>query len=211
MTYYLSQIHGGCHMKVLELILKYDDLKLEGESINGILPQSLCQEALGEIVGSSGYWLSDGVKLKGQVYRTPSGEVIVDGNLSGSADFECVSCGNRRTLPIAVREDVIIVPKHHSAASEENIEGEGELDISPDLYIFEGQDIDLCEIFREVLILNVPTHPRCDQVKAVCGPSLADKGSEQLPETSGIDPRWAPLLAMHDQLKSMNDRDDEPT
>ena len=50
-------------MKVLELILKYDDLKLEGESVDGVLPQSLCQEALGEIVGSSGYWLDDGVNL----------------------------------------------------------------------------------------------------------------------------------------------------
>ena len=195
-------------MKVLELILKYDDLKLEGESINGVLPQSLCQEALGEIVGSSGYWLDDGVRLTGNVYRTPSGEVIVDGRLRGSAEFDCVSCGTRRTIPIDVREDVIIVPKNHSAASEEDIEGEGELDISPDLYIFEGQDIDLCEIFREVLILNMPTHPRCEQVNKVCGPSLAEKGSDKLPETSGIDPRWAPLLAMHDQLKSMNDSDE---
>jgi hypothetical protein len=41
-----------------------------------------------------------------------------------------------------------------------------------------------------------------------CGPSLAEKGSDKLPETSGIDPRWAPLLAMHDQLKSMNASDD---
>jgi len=195
-------------MKVLELILKYDDLKLEGETIDGTLPQSFCQEALGEIVGSSGYWLDQGVQLSGNVYRTPSGEVIVDGRLVGHADFECVSCGQRRRLPIQVREDVIIVPKNHSAASEEDIEGEGDLDISPDLYIFEGQDIDLSEIFREVLILNMPTHPRCDLLSETCGPSLAEKGSDKLPDTSGIDPRWAPLLAMHDQLKSMNANED---
>lgn len=192
-------------MKVLELLLKYDDLKLEGEPISGSLPQALCQEALGEIVGSSGYWVKNEIRLSGNVYRTPSGEVIVDGHLQGEADFDCVSCGQRRSLTIDVREDVIIVPKNHPAALEEDIEGEGDLSLSPDLYLFEGQDIDLAEIFREVLILNVPTHPRCDLTQKSCGPSLAESGSDQLPETSGIDPRWAPLLAMHDQLKSMND------
>lgn len=195
-------------MKVLELLLKYDDLKLEGEPINGSLPQDLCQEALGEIVGSSGYWVNSDIKLSGHVYRTPSGEVIVDGHLQGEADFDCVSCGQRRSLIINVREDVIIVPKNHPAALEEDIEGEGDLSLSPDLYLFEGQDIDLAEIFREVLILNVPTHPRCDLIQESCGPSLAEKGSDHLPETSEIDPRWAPLLAMHDQLKSMNDSEE---
>jgi uncharacterized metal-binding protein YceD (DUF177 family) len=191
-------------MKVLELLLKYDDLKLEGEPINGVLPKKFCQEALGEIVGSSGYWVNEGVTLSGHVYRTPSGEVIVDGHLKGQADYECVSCGQRRVLSIQVREDVVIIPKNHTAAQESDIEGEGELSLSPDLYLFEGQDIDLAEIFREVLILNVPTHPRCVLSDAKCGPSLAENSSDELPEVSDIDPRWAPLLAMHDQLKSMN-------
>ena len=191
-------------MKTPELIFKYDDLKLEGEEIAGTLPLELCQEALGKIVGSSGYWVDEEVSLTGHIYRTPGGEVIVDGRLQGKAEFDCVSCGQRQNLAISVREDIIILPKNHSAAQEENIEGEGDLSLSPDLYTFEGQDINLAEIFREVLILNVPTHPRCDDIEGVCGPSLADKG-DKLPETSDIDPRWAPLLALHSQLKSKDE------
>ena len=191
--------------KVTELLFKYDDLKLEGEPLSASLPVELSQEALGEIVGPSGYWVEAPITVTGYIYKTPSGEVIVDGRLNGSAAFDCVSCGRRRVLPIEVREDVLIVPKGHDAATEEDVEGEGDLNLSPDLYVFEGQELDLAEIFREVLILNVLTHPRCDDVKEDCGPSLAERGSDQLPETSGIDPRWAPLLAMHDQLKSKDD------
>lgn len=196
-------------IKVAELLFKYDDLKLEGEPLSGALPIELGREALGEIVGSSGYWVEEPIEVSGHIYKTPGGEVIVDGRLKGSADFDCVSCGQRRTFPIEVREDVIIVPKGHDAATEEDLEGEGDLNLSPDLYIFEGQELNLVEIFREVLILNVLTHPRCDNVSAECGPSLAEKGSDKLPESSGIDPRWAPLLAMHDQLKSKDESKDE--
>ena len=192
-------------IKVNELLFKYDDLKLEGEALSGALPVELCQEALGEIVGSSGYWVEASVEVSGHIYKTPGGEVIVDGRLSGSARFDCVSCGRHRSLPIEVREDLIIVPKGHIASKEEDIEGEGDLNLSPDLYIFEGQDLDLAEVFREVLILNVLTHPRCEDINEECGPSLAEQGSDKLPETSGIDPRWAPLLAMHDQLKSKDE------
>ncbi len=196
-------------IKVHELLFKYDDLKLEGEPIAGALPVELAREALGQIVGTSGYWVETPVKLTGHLYKTPSGEVIVDGHLSGAADFDCVSCGRRRTLPIKVREDVVIVPKSHIAAKEEDLEGEGELSLAPDLYVFEGQELNLVDVFREVLILNVLTHPRCDNVNKKCGPSLAERGSDELPETSGIDPRWAPLLAMHDQLKSQDDQGEE--
>lgn len=195
-------------MKVPALLFKYDDLKLEGEPIEAEMPQALCQEALGELVSSSGYWVDEGIQTRGNVYRTPNGEVIISARLSGQADFDCVSCGQRQTWSIQVREDIIAVPTSHAAAMEEDVEGEGELHISPDLYTFEGQMIDLAEIFREVLILNAPTHPRCESMGAECGPSLAIKGSDELPEIPMIDPRWAPLLAMQDALKE-KDQDEE--
>lgn len=187
-------------MKVPALSLKYDDLKLEGEPIKGELPVELCQEALGELVGSSGYWVTESIEATGHVYRTPSGEVIVDVKLSGKANFDCVSCGRHRSWPIRIREDLIIVPEKHEAATEEDVEGEGEVHVSPDLYTFQGQDIDLAEVFREVLILNAMTHPRCDHIGGECGPSLAEAGSDEVPETPMIDPRWAPLLAMQEAL-----------
>ena len=196
-------------MKNQALLFKYDDLELEGEPIMGELSLELCRDALAEIVGSSGYWVERPVNVSGMIYRTPSGEVIVDAHLRGQADFKCVSCAQKRTWSIQIREDLIVVPKTHSAAQEGDIEGEGELEVSPDLYIFEGHEFDLGEILREVLVLNSMGHPRCEDVGKVCGPSLAAIGSDEVPEQPEIDPRWAPLLAMQEALQSKDDLDHE--
>jgi uncharacterized metal-binding protein YceD (DUF177 family) len=91
------------------------------------------------------------------------------------------------------------------------MDGEGELEISPDIYTFEGHEIDLGEVLHEVLILNAPSHPRCEDAGATCGPSIAERESDVLPIVSEIDARWAPLLAMQEALESErteSERDD---
>jgi uncharacterized metal-binding protein YceD (DUF177 family) len=196
-------------MKNQALLFKYDDLKLEGEHIMGELPLELCRDALAEIVGSLGYWVERPVSVSGMIYRTPSGEVIVDAKLKGEADFKCVSCALRQTWTIEIREDLIVVPKTHSTAQEDNVEGEGDLEVSPDLYVFEGHEFDLSDILREVLVLNSMGHPRCEDVGQECGPSLANIGSDEVPEQPEIDPRWAPLLAMQEALQNKEDTDHE--
>jgi len=196
-------------MKNQALSFKYDDLKLEGEPIQGELPLELCQEALATIVGSLGYWVNLPIQVSGYIYRTPSGEVIVDVTLNGQADFKCVSCAQQRTWVIGVREDLIVVPQSHSAAQENDIEGEGDLEISPDLYTFEGHEFDLTEILREVLVLNCIGHPRCEDVHQNCGTSLAELGSDDVPDQPEVDPRWAPLLAMQEALQSKDDLADD--
>lgn len=190
-----------------ELVFKYDDLKLEGEPVNASLPLELCQGALRERVGSLGYWVSEPFSISGNLYRTPSGEVIVSARVSGVAEFQCVSCGQRRAWSMEIREDLIVVPESHDAAQEEDIGGEGDLDLSPDVYTFSGQEFDLAEILREVLVLNAMDHPRCADVREQCGEPLAKSGSDVLPEQPEIDPRWAPLLAMRDALDSQSDRE----
>lgn len=184
------------------LVFKYDDLKLEGETLKATLPLNLCQEALKERVGSLGYWVDQPFEVEGALYRTPSGEVIVSTQIDGAADFKCVSCAQRRVWSAHIREDLIIVPEGHEAAHEDDVEGEGDLELSPDLYTFSGHEIDLSEILREVIILNALNHPRCEDIGEECGESLAKSGSDIIPEQPEIDPRWAPLLAMQDSLQS---------
>ena len=122
---------------------------------------------------------------------------------------ECGSCAQQRTWFIEIREDLIVVPQSHSAAQEDDVEGEGDLEVSPDLYTFEGHEFDLAEILREVLVLNCMGHPRCEDVQESCGTSLAEIGSDEVPDQPEIDPRWAPLLAMQEALQSKDDLVDE--
>jgi uncharacterized metal-binding protein YceD (DUF177 family) len=183
------------------LTFKYDDIKPEGEPFSSELPQEVVREALEGYVGPSGYWVDQPIHASGTLYKTHSGEVIMDARLKGSARFLCVSCGAPRHLHIDAREDFVIVPDGHEAAKEEeDIELEGDVELDPDVYTFSPPDLDLIPILRESLVLEVPLHPRCEEVGEVCvryaGFSEEAKGFTP----GGIDPRFAPFLAMRDAL-----------
>ena len=188
-------------MAKIDLIFKYDDLKTEGESFSTDFPLDVSQDAVRDLVGPSGYWVDESIEAFGTLYRSPNGEVILDGSLKGHARFHCVTCSAERNYPIETREDYIIVPKGHPAAEEIDESGIGELELSPDIYVFSGHEVKLTSIFRETLILNMPLHPRCETLNMVC----RKVDEESATEEDQIDPRWAPLLAIRDQLKRQGD------
>ena len=194
-------------MKTVELLFKYDDLKLDVETVNAELPAAVAQESLGKLVGPLGYWVDEPIQVSGSLYRTESDEVIADLALSGAARFICVSCGAEETLPIKIREGIIIVPQKHEIAQETDVSCEGEVEISPDIYTFEGSEIDLAEMIHELLVLNAPRHPRCADAGGQCGVSIAERESDELPDMPDIDPRWAPLLALQEGLESSDESD----
>ena len=180
------------------LIFKYDDLKAEGENFEATIPSAMCQEHLGELIGQSGYWVQEDFHTHGTLYKSLTGEVIVDCHIKGQADFMCVSCGQKQTLTWEIREDLIVVPENHQDAQEEDVSGEGELDLMPDVYTFKGNQIDLAPIVCENLVLSAPLHPRCETVKQTC--RIIEQ--EKIPEVFNIDPRWAPLLELQKQFKT---------
>jgi uncharacterized metal-binding protein YceD (DUF177 family) len=183
---------------VIELVFNYENLKSDGENFHAEIPQNLCQEYLGELIGSSGYWVDETFKTQGTLYKSLSGEVIADCKISGQARFHCVSCGQSQILSWSMREDLIIVPEKHAAAQEEDLAGEGDLDIPPDIYTFSGHDLDLTPIICEGIVLHAPLHPRCETVSQTCQTLT----QEELPQELTIDPRWAPLLKL--QAKTQN-------
>ena len=184
------------------LTFKYDDIKPEGEPLSAFLPDEVVREALEGYIGPSGYWVDQPIQVSGTLYKTHSGEVIMDARLKGSARFLCVSCGASRHFTIDTREDFVIVPEGHEAVQEEDddIELEGDVELDPDVYTFSPPDLDVTPILRESLVLEVPLHPRCEEVGEVCvrhaGFSEEAKGFAP----GGVDPRFAPFLAMRDAL-----------
>ena len=180
----------------LYLTFKYDEIKPDGDPFKSPLPLQTMKEAVHELIGPSGYWIDDPINVRGTLYRTSSGEVIADAHLKGKVRFHCVSCSCEHTQEIEFREDWVIVPQNHESAQEENIQGQGSLEHTPDLYMFEGPEIKLVEIYREALILSLSLHPRCEDVGQVCTPRV----SASIEDAVQIDPRLAPLLAIRDAL-----------
>ena len=184
-------------MSTAELTFKYQDLQATGQSFDTILPLEVAQRALEKLVDQSGYWVDQPPSVSGTLYKTSTGEVICDCKLHCEARFKCVVCSTSRCLSMDYRGDLIIVPESHDAANEPELYGEGEFTSSPDVYTFEGTDIDLTEVIRELLILEAPVHPRCEHAQQSC----VEQEKEELPEAAKIHPQWAPLLAMREALK----------
>lgn len=195
----------------LQLVFKYADIKASGEPLDTDLPLELTQEALEGYIGTSGYWVDAPMKVSGGVYKTMSGEVIIDARIEGEARFLCVSCNSPRVLPISLREDLVAVPEGHDALSGgDDIHGEGDLELDPDVYSFQGPDLDLSPMLRESLVLEVPLHPRCEEVGETCVHKVEAHEEPHEEGLEDIDPRLVPFLGVRDELlKQLDEREQQ--
>ena len=131
--------------------------------------------------------------IKVELYQGTPG-VFVRGTLRGSLEVGCSRCIEAVRIP--VDDDIMVsflpaadVPSDDDEADEEPAEDD------VDLFPYEGEEINLTDLFRERLILAVPYAPLCQAeckgLCTACGNNLnaGECGCDRVP----IDPRLAPL------------------
>lgn len=118
-------------------------------------------------------------------------QVDVEGKIRAKVEMECSRC----LIPIISILEIpfkvsYITEEHYTTAKESELHGE-DLDIS----IYDGEKIDLTELAREQILLNLPTQTFCKEncrgLCPKCGTNLNEKTCSC--ETKEIDPRWAEL------------------
>ena len=180
-------------MKPLGLKFRLDELTSSGRPIEGALSEDLLGECLPGLLGTLGYRPMGPAQIGGTVYRSAASEVIVDGALEGAVGFDCSRCLEGQRLPVSSRKSFVLVKR--SAQTE----GNAAITVSDDddddaVDTFEGDEIDLHEVFRQELLLVLPMNPVCEDA------GLEPCGEIELPDGAdseeGVDPRWAPLLEM---------------
>jgi uncharacterized protein len=130
------------------------------------------------------------LRLVGKSIKNATG-VGIKGRLSGSIEIDCDRCLEPVDRPFDIELDLEFAPK-------QQLEGGANLELHADdlkLDAIEGRDLDLAEIAREQVLLDLPHQFFCkDECKglcAKCGTNLnlkdCDCGNEE------IDPRWASL------------------
>ena len=62
---------------------------------------------------------------------------------------------------------------------------------------YEGDDVDLTELFRQDLVLALPMNPSCEMAGAA---DCAYEENAHQTDEERIDPRWAPLLELKKKL-----------
>jgi uncharacterized protein len=131
------------------------------------------------------------LQVKGAARR--SSEIVkVHGNLLGKLEVSCYRCLKpvEVGLNIDFDEEFVTLETYEKSNAEHLLTGE---DFS--LSVYDGERIDIGEIAREQVLLNLPSHQLCDEACAgLCPKCGTNKNTDACScETKEIDPRWNAL------------------
>ncbi len=180
----------------LPLKFRVEDVPPEGRAVAGELPESLLIQPLAGLVGDLGYRADGSAKVEGTMYRTSSGEVVVDVGIGLRVGFDCVRCLSPRTLALSFRQDHVFTKAKAKDETHRTLDDESLTE--PDVHTIEGDELDLVPVLQEDILLELPMNPSCKLLEPTtsCGELVIDQD-----ESSNVDPRWAPLL---DLKKTLN-------
>lgn len=135
-------------------------------------------------------FLKTDAKIKGKITKRIT-QTDVDGAIAANVELVCTRC----LQPI---EKVFEIPFSVSFVTPENYTAEKEAEINEkDLQVslFEGDKINLSEIVREQILLNLPEQVFCrEDCRGLCLKCGADRNTDACNcEEKEIDPRWSAL------------------
>ena len=130
------------------------------------------------------------VGLKADV-RSSSGITAVEGTINAKAEMACTRCLERTAVPLTFDfASRFVGTDSFGTSGEHELHGE---DLDYDA--IEGEQIDLTDIVREQLLLNLPQQVVCrEDCRGLCEKCGADRNLIDCKcENDELDPRWAAL------------------
>jgi uncharacterized protein len=130
------------------------------------------------------------VEIKGNVKKGIV-QIDVEGDIKTKIETNCSRCFEKSELNLQFPfRAAFVTEENYTQATETEIRND-DLDVS----IYDGERIDLTEIAREQILLNLPTQnfcrENCQGLCEKCGANLNE--TECGCETKEIDPRWSAL------------------
>jgi uncharacterized protein len=145
----------------------------------------------GEIdLEADGARLSQNVVLNADV-RSSSGITAVEGTIDTAADVACTRCLERITVPLTFSFVTrFVAAESFGTSGERELHGE---DLDYDT--IEAERIDLTDVVREQLLLNLPQQVLCkEDCRGLCEKCGANRNLIDCKcENDELDPRWAAL------------------
>ncbi|KXK05991.1 MAG: putative metal-binding protein [Acidobacteria bacterium OLB17] len=127
------------------------------------------------------------VDFNGTVWRDPRGAHI-SGHLSTAVKAECVRCLEPAEKRIEVEFDDLFVEELEAGSGEIEVAA-GSLDES-----VAGDAVELAEVLREQILLELPDQPLCrEDCKGLCPKCGQNRNLIDCNCSAEIDPRWAAL------------------
>ncbi|HEU4766504.1 MAG TPA: DUF177 domain-containing protein [Pyrinomonadaceae bacterium] len=134
--------------------------------------------------------LTQPATIKGRV-RLSGNEVLVEGHVEAEAQLECDRCLKPVQLPVSADFTLEYITGADYASSSAAALSEEEMSVS----VFDGESIDVDEIVKEQILLEVPARTLCrEECKGICPECGIDLNTGECSCTPNeIDPRWAAL------------------
>jgi uncharacterized protein len=134
--------------------------------------------------------LNGDVRVQGEVIKR-SAQLDVKGSISGSAELDCTRC--LEPVPRDLNFDFAV-----SFVAPENFANDREREVAAedlDLDVLESDRINLTEVAREQILLNLPEQVFCrEDCKGLCEKCGANRNLIDCKcDSDEIDPRWAAL------------------
>jgi uncharacterized protein len=137
--------------------------------------------------------LAQPAEVKGSIRRT--GDVaVVNGHVETRVRVECDRCLKPVELPVSADFAIEYITGADYESSSAAALSEEELSVS----VFDGESIDVDEIVKEQILLEVPARTLCrDDCKGICPECGIDLNSGQCNcAVDDVDPRWAALKSL---------------
>jgi uncharacterized protein len=177
-----------------ELKIPLHDLDVHGKDYVFALDASWLSRRL---VGTG---VSSDATCKGEVRvhaQRNGGEILVHGSAHARLLAECVRCLKASPVDVSCDLAALYAPRAAGAAAEESDEELDDVDPDePDREFYTGDQVEIDDLVRDYLVLELPMQPRCeppcelDIPEHMRAPDLSDP---KVSGERGLDPRLAPL------------------
>jgi len=154
------------------------------------------EDRMAELLEDTEYHPEGGFEVDLRAQR--SGTTIrLKGTIAGTLAYRCGRCLEERDVTIDADTEFVLLERGEWVAEyEEGDEtelSEEDLDVS----YYQGEEIDLADLVREAILLELPAYPVCGEGdRERCDAAYEENVGEEVLEQNeeqGMDMRWAPL------------------
>jgi len=132
-------------------------------------------------------------KLHIEVYKKPVGYDVY-GKIEGEVELLCSRCNKKFKEKLSKSFYYQLMPTSEIAG--------GEIKSSDlDVKFSDENFLDLAEVVKEQILLNLPVKPLCSEVCEYSTFAVGEKPAKVVEEPKEVDRRWEKLKALRDKLK----------
>lgn len=134
--------------------------------------------------------LNDDIEIRGELTKRIA-QIDLEGELAAVVETECTRCLQPKVEKIKIPYSVSYVAAENYTAEKEAELSEEDLQVS----VFDGSQIDVNELVREQILLNLPEQSFCkEDCKGLCQQCGANRNLIDCNcNEKEIDPRWSAL------------------